>query len=159
MRGETAAVRVHPGRTGDRKSRSSARRAETGVRKGRHNAADNLNVLRRYVRRSSRPPRNPRENGPDVVAGVVAVPGAERPGLPRRAGHRQQPLRVRHKGHRARLAHRVRRKQKRMAERHAPKVRVDRSGGDVSVVAGRAVVTAVDRRAARQLRNRAGLLD
>ena len=40
-----------------------------------------------------------------------------------------------------------------------PKVRVDRNGGDVFGVAGRAVVTAADRRADRLLRNRAGLLD
>jgi len=130
----------------------------TGVRNGRHNAADNLNVLRRYGHRNSRPPRSPRGSGPDVVAGVVEVPGAERLELHRRA-HKQQRLRVRHKGHHARLALRARRKQKRMAERRAPRVRVDRSGGDVSGVAGRAVVTAVDRRAARQLRNCAGLLD
>jgi hypothetical protein len=144
---------------GDHKSSSSGRRAVTGVRNGRHNAADNLNVLRRYGHRNSRPPRSSRESGPDVVAGVVAVPGAERLELHRRAAHRQQRLRVRHSGHRARLALRARRKQKRMAARHAPRVKADRSGGDASVVAGRAVVTAVDRRAARQLRNRAGLLD
>lgn len=131
----------------------------TGVRNGRHNAADNLNVLRRYGHRNSRPPRSPRESGPDVVVGVVEVPGAERLELHRQAAHRQQRLRVRNKGHHARLDLRARRKQKRMAERHVPKVRVARSGGDVSVVAGRAVVTVGDRRAARQLRNCAGLLD
>ncbi|HXH92611.1 MAG TPA: hypothetical protein VNN25_13600 [Thermoanaerobaculia bacterium] len=151
---------ARPGRMGDHKSSSSSgRRAVTGVRNGLHNAADSLNVLLRRGHRSSRPPRSPRGSGPDVVAGVVAVPGAERPELQRRAVHRQQRLRVRHRGHRTRVALRVRRKQKRTAERRAPRVKADRSGGDVSVVAGRAVVTAVDPRAARQLRNRAGLLD
>ncbi len=159
MRGETVVVPAHPDPMGDHESNSSANRAGTGVRNGRHNAADNLNVLRRDGPRSSRPPRSPRESGPDVVAGVVEVPGAERLELRPLAVHRQQRFRVRPSGHRARLALRVHRKQKRMAERRAPKVRVDRSGGDVSGVAGRAVVTAVDRRADRRLRSCAGLLD
>jgi len=136
----------------DRKSSSSASRAGTAVRKGRHNAADNLNVLRRRGHRSSRRRRNPRESGPDVVAGVVVVPGAERLELRRWAVHREQRFRVRPRGHRARLALRVRRRQRRKAARRAPRVRVDRSGGDVSGVAGRVVVTAVDRRVARRLR-------
>lgn len=89
------------------------------------------------------------------------MPGAERPELRRLAlaVHRQQRFRIRPSGHRARLVPLVRHKQKLMAARRAPRVKADRSGGDVFGVAGRAVVTAVDRRADRRLRSRAGLLD
>ena len=102
-----AAVPVHRGRMEDRRS-SNASRDATGVRNGRHNAADNLNVLRRHVHRSSRPQHSPRESGLDVVAGVVAVPGAERLELRRRAVHREQRFRVRPNGHSGRLVLHVR---------------------------------------------------
>jgi hypothetical protein len=165
MGDETVAVAVRPDPMGGHRSSSSASRAGTGVRNAHHNVADNLNDRRREDLRNSRPQRSPRESGPDVVAGVVEVQGEEIPELHRRAVHRQQRIpkqrrfRVRPSGPHASIALRVRRRQKRRAERRAPKVRVARSGGDVFGVAGRAVVTAVARRADRLLRSRARLLD
>jgi hypothetical protein len=158
MRGETAAAPARLGRMEGRKNSSShGSRVVTGVRNARNCAADNLNVLRRYGLRSSRARRSlPRGSARDVVAGAVAVPGAERLVLRLPLAHRQQRFRVRRNGHRAKLVLRVRRKQK---ARRVPRVTADRSGEDVFGVAGRAVVTAADRRADRLLRNGAGLLD
>jgi hypothetical protein len=158
-RGETAAAPARLGRTEDRKnSNSNASKGATVVRNVRNCAADNLNVLRRCGRRNSRARRSlPKVSARDAVAGDVAVPGAERLALRQRSAHRQQRIRARHNGHRARLVLRVRRKQK--AARRVPRVTADRNGEDVSGVAGRAVVTAVGRRADRLLRDSAGLLD
>jgi hypothetical protein len=160
MRGGTAAAPGRRGRTDDRKS-SSASRATKLVRNVPNCAADsnNLNVLRRRGRRSSSLRRRlPRVSARDVVAGVVAALDAERLARRQRLA-RQQRIRVLRSGHRARLALRVRRKRKRKPAHRVPKVTADRSGADVSGVAGRAVATAVDRRADRLLRNRARLLD
>jgi hypothetical protein len=172
MRGETSAAPARLGRMEDRKSsNSNASRVATDVRSARNCAADNKrNVLLRCGHPSSSPRRSlPRVSARDVVAGVVAAQDAEKLALRQRLAHRQQRIRirVRRNGHRARLGLRVRRKQEPKAARRAPWMAVHRaptvtaarSGEDVSGGAGRVVVTVVDRRADRLLRNRAGLPD